>query len=135
MRHRAQSSAKGEDVMRTIMRNAVLAAGLILVCAGGTAQASTSDVVEANVPFPFVVNGENFPSGKYMIERDYTAPSIVMIRGEKNNHAVALVLTMPDEGRDPAGSRPALTFNRSENQYHLATIWQSDREGSDIIGR
>src|SRR5215208_757477 len=135
MRHRAQSSAKGENVIRTIMRNAVVATGVLLVCAGGTAQASTSDVVEANVPFPFVVNGENFPAGKYMIERDYTAPSIVMIRGEKNNHAVALVLTMPDEGRDPAGSRPALTFNRSENHYHLATIWQSDREGSDIIGR
>jgi hypothetical protein len=55
--------------MRTIMRNAVLAAGAILVCAGGTAQASTSTVMEANVPFPFAVNQslrEPIPAGEHL---------------------------------------------------------------------
>jgi hypothetical protein len=121
--------------MRTIMRNAVLAAGAILVCAGGTAQASTSTVMEANVPFPFVVNGESFPAGKYMIEREGTSSSVVLIRGEHNNHAATFVLTMPDEGRDPGGSQPALTFSRHENQYRLASIWESGSEGFDVTRR
>lgn len=119
--------------MRTILRNAVLAAGAILVCAGGTAQAATSTVVEANVPFPFVVNGENFPAGRYLIQRDDM--SVALIRGESDNHAVAYVLTRPDEGRDPAGSRPALSFDRHENQYRLAKVWASGGDGFDVIGR
>ena len=51
--------------MRTIFRNAVLAAGAILFCAVGTAQASESIVLKANVPFQFVVRGQVFPAGKY----------------------------------------------------------------------
>jgi hypothetical protein len=121
--------------MRTILRNAVLAAGAILVCAGGTAQASTSTVMEANVPFPFVVNGENFAAGKYMIERDDMSSSVVLIRGENNNHVATFVLTTPNAGQDPAGSRPALTFNRYENRYRLASIWESESIGSNVTGR
>ena len=50
--------------MRFNMRNAVLAAGAILLCVAGTAGASMSTVVKANVPFTFVVNGRTFPAGK-----------------------------------------------------------------------
>jgi hypothetical protein len=118
-----------------IMRNALMAAGAMLVCAAGTARASTTSVLEANVPFPFVVNGENFPAGKYLIQRDDMLPSVVLVRGEKNNHAAAFVITMADGGHDPAGSRPALAFNRYENQYRLASIWESGSEGRDVILR
>ena len=121
--------------MRTILRNAVLAAGGILMCAGGTAQASESTVVEAKVPFAFVVNGESFPAGTYMIERDDTVSSVLLIRGEHNNHAAAFVWTTPDEGRNPAGSQPALSFSRDGNQYRLTGIWESGREGFDVTHR
>lgn len=120
--------------MRSIMRNGVLAAGAMLVCAAGTARASTTAILEANVPFPFIVNGENFPAGKYVIQRDDMSPAVVLIHGEKNNHA-AFMLAIHDDGRDPAGSRPVLTFNRYENQYRLASIWESEREGLDVIAR
>jgi hypothetical protein len=116
------------------MRNAGLAAGVMLVCAG-TARAGMTTMLEANVPFPFVVNGENFPAGKYVIQRDDTSPAVVLIRGEKDNHAAAFVLTMHDDGRDPAGSRSVLSFNRYENQYRLASIWESGSDGLDVISR
>ena len=121
--------------MRSIMRSAVLAAGAILLCAGGTAQASTSTVLEANVPFAFVVNGQNFPAGKYTIQRDDMSSAVVLIRSEQDNHAAMFVSTLPDRGHDPAGSKPALAFKRDENQYRLASIWQSGSEGWDVISR
>ena len=118
--------------MRKMMRNAVLIAGAILVCAGGTARASTWNVVEANVPFSFVVNGQTMPAGKYMVQRDDMASSVLLIRGEGNNHASAFVSTTPDGGHAPAGSQPALTFKRHENQYRLASVWESGSQGWDV---
>jgi len=41
-------------------------------------------------------------------------------------------LTTPAAGKDPAGSAPALTFSRDENQYRLSSVWQSETEGSVI---
>jgi hypothetical protein len=121
--------------MGTIMRNAVLTAGAILLCAAGTARASASTVLEAKVPFPFVVNGQNFPAGTYTVQRDDMSSSVVLIRGENNNHVAAFAATTPDGGHHPAGSRPALTFARHDNQYQLSSIWESAREGSDIVIR
>jgi hypothetical protein len=107
----------------------------ILLCAGGTARASTSNVVEANVPFPFVVNGETLPAGKYLVQRDDMSSSVLLIRGEGNNQMAAFVSTTPDGGHDPAGSKPVLTFNRYANQYRLAGVWESGGEGWDVSAR
>jgi hypothetical protein len=121
--------------MRKMMRNAVLIAGALLVCAGGTARASTSNVLEANVPFSFVVNGQTLPAGKYMVQRDDMSSSVLLIRGEGNNHASVFVSTTPDGGHDPAGSQPALTFKRHENQYRLSSVWESGNDGWDVSAR
>jgi hypothetical protein len=121
--------------MRFNMRNAVLAAGAILLSAAGTAVASTSTVVKANVPFTFVVNGRTFPAGKYTIQRDDTSSSVLLIRGEKNDQPATFVATTPDGGHDPAGSQPALTFKRQENQYRLSSVWESGTEGWDVRTR
>ena len=121
--------------MRSMMRKAVMAAGAILLCSVGTARASMFTVSEVQVPFPFVVNGENFPAGKYTVQRGDTASSVVLIEGEHGNHAAAFVSTIPDGGPNPAGSQPALTFTRHENQYRLSKIWESANEGWDISSR
>ena len=114
--------------MRTILKSAVLAAGAVLVCAGGTATASPTSTVKATVPFPFVVNGQNFPAGTYTIQRD---ESTLLVRGEKGKTA-AYVLATADSGRDPAGSQPALSFQRRENQYCLSSVWDADGDGWDV---
>jgi hypothetical protein len=122
--------------MRTIMRIAVLVAGAILVGLVGTARASASNVLEVKVPFAFAVNGQILPAGKYMVERDDMSSSVLLIRGEGNkNHMAAFVSTTPDGGHDPAGSRPALTFTRHENQYRLSSVWESANEGWDVGSR
>jgi hypothetical protein len=113
----------------------VLVAGAVLLCAAGTARASAVTVLEANVPFPFMVKGEYFPAGKYMVQRDDTSSSVLMIRGEGHNPAAAFVPAMRDSGHDPAGSAPALSFTQYENQRRLTKVWESDREGWDVSAR
>ena len=121
--------------MRTIVRNVVLAAGAILLCASGTAQASPSTVLKAKVPFPFVVNGHELPAGMYRVQRDdMSSSSVLLIRGEGSNHSVAFLTATPDYGQDPAGSKPALTFKRRENEYRLASVW-AQSQGWDITSR
>lgn len=120
--------------MRTIMKNAVFAAGVLVLFGSATARGSTSPVLHADVPFPFVVNGQAFPAGKYKIERDDTS-SILLIREEGTGHAAKFISTTPDGGKDPAGSRPALTFKRHENEYRLASVWESQGRGWDVAGR
>ena len=121
--------------MVPIIRNRFLAAGALLLCVTGAAQASPSAVLEANVPFAFVVNGRTLPAGKYIVERDPGSYSVILIRGEHKNHALALADTRPDGASDPAGSRPALTFKRDGNQYRLTGIWQSQNDGWDVMSR
>ena len=121
--------------MRTMMRNVVLAAGAIVLSVSGTARAGTTTVLQAAVPFPFVVNGQRFPAGKYVVQHDDMSSSVLMIRGEGNDRAGVFVSTTPDGGPDPAGSHPALTFKRHENQYRLSSVWQSQGQGWDVTSR
>ena len=68
--------------MRTMMRYAIPVAA-ILIGAAGRAQAGTP-LMEAVVPFPFIVNGHTMPAGKYTVERDDVASSVLVLRGEGN---------------------------------------------------
>jgi hypothetical protein len=115
--------------MRTILKNTVLTAGAMLLCAAGTAGADT--LFEAKVPFPFVVNGRTLPAGKYRVQRDEMRSTVFLIRNEQHHHPAAFVAVVPDSGKDPAGSHPALTFIRDEKEYRLSGIWSSD-EGWDV---
>jgi hypothetical protein len=121
--------------MRSIMRKSVMLAGAFLLFAGATANAAASNLMEVKVPFSFVVNGQSFPAGQYMVERDDMGSPVLLIRGEKRNHAAAFVSTLPAVGQDPAGTVPALTFTRYENQYRLSGIWESGSEGWSVIAR
>ena len=89
-----------------------------------------------NVPFPFVVRGQTLPAGAYVLQSDDQDRAVMMIRGATAHHAsTALVLTIPADGRDPAGDKPALTFTRVENQYRLSTVWESGTEGRALSTR
>src|SRR5690349_17697534 len=115
--------------MRSVLTRATLVAAGIVALIGGTASASVFDV---KVPFPFVVQGRQFPAGQYRVERDTS--SAVLIRGEKGS-ASTYVLTTPAAGTDPSGGDPALRFRRYENQYRLAEIWESGNQGREIAAR
>lgn len=113
--------------MRSVMlKTAMLGAALLL--ASGTARAA---VLEVDVPFPFVVNHETFPAGRYQLEQDVLAgPSVMIIRGMHTPQA-AIIATHEAGGQGP--SKPALQFEHRENQYRLQNIWESPTEGQSII--
>ena len=116
--------------MHSRMRNLILAAGAVVLGAT-TAGAATSTIFEGEVPVPFVINGTTFPAGKYMVQRE--SSSVLLIRGEKKNHAAAFIDTMRDSGFDPAGAQPALVLKEVEGKYQLTGVWESTGEGWDIV--
>jgi hypothetical protein len=108
----------------------------VLLCAAGTARASGDTMFKANVPFAFEVNGHTLPAGTYLIQHDdMSSPSVLTLRHVGKDHAIATVTTIPDNGQDPAGSKPALAFKRHEGEYQLSTVWQSSGDGFDISNR
>jgi hypothetical protein len=118
--------------MWIVAKRTTLVAAALLAFAGGPA---TAAVVDVKVPFPFVVQGHQFPAGQYHVQRDELDPSVVLIRGDKGNTATMFVLTRPAAGHDPVGDRPALTFTRHENQYRLADVWESAGQGHEVVVR
>ena len=120
--------------MRSIVRKSVMLAGALLLFAGATANAAEGYSFEVKVPFPFVVTGQTFPAGQYMVE-EQAEGSVLLLRGEKGNHAVTFVRATRATRPEPAGTEPALTFTRSENQYQLSSVWEPGSEGWSVIGR
>ena len=83
----------------------------------------------SQIPFPFM----STPVVHARADRVERDASVVFIRGEKNNRAAAVALTMPASGHDPKGNIPALTFTRYENRYRPLTIWESGSTGEDLL--
>ena len=120
--------------MRSIVRKSVMLAGALLLVAGANANAAEGYSFEVNVPFPFVVTGQTFPAGQYMVE-EQAEGSVLLLRGEKGNHAVTFLRTTRASRQEPAGTQPALTFTRDEKQYRLSSVWESGSEGWSVMGR
>jgi hypothetical protein len=120
--------------MRSIVRNALLAAGAMLVGLAGTAHASPITVMKADIKFPFEVNGQQFPAGTYFIQRDDMEPAVLLIRSANSKHE-AFFTTNRDGGKDPVGEDAALNFKWDEHQYRLVSVWESDGEGWDLAGQ
>jgi len=115
------------------MRSAIVTSALLgaSLLASGTARAS--EILEFNVPFPFQVNHETFPAGRYTVEEGPLGnTSVLLIRG-MNTPQAAFVTTHDAAGQGP--KHPSLQFQRHDNQYRLANIWESPKEGQSIIAQ
>jgi hypothetical protein len=118
--------------MRSAIKKSLVFAVVALGLFAGSAQAQEEMIVK--VPFAFVVQGQTLPAGKYVVSRGSEDRSAMVLRGEDaNSKSIAIVMTMPADGHDPAGDKPALTFSRFENQYRLSTIWESASEGQQMF--
>src|SRR5437867_4383227 len=106
----------------------IIIAGATLLCLGGTARAQD---LEITVPFAFHVGGVTLPAGHYDVERDANT-GIVLLRGDRKTPGEVFVFTLPADGRDPAGNKPALTFSRYEAGYRLSGIWESATDGRKV---
>jgi hypothetical protein len=111
------------------MKRSVMVVAALLVCLGGTAGAAT---VQVKVPFPFQLHGQMLPAGQYLVTSD--GNGVVEIEGVRGTTGGMFAMTTPVSGHDPAGEKPALTFQRFERQYRLATIWTSATEGLAVTG-
>src|SRR5262245_11956630 len=74
--------------------------------------------VKANIPFDFMVGGEQLPAGKYTVAMG-VARSGLTCRNWKTTQA-AISITQEYEVR--ADSKPRLVFHRYGNQYFLAKV-------------
>ena len=106
----------------------IIIASATLLGLSGTAGAQDLDVM---VPFAFHVGGVTLPAGHYEVEKDMNS-GVVLLRGERGTPGAAFVLTLPADGRDPAGNKPALTFSRYEAGYRLSGIWESATDGRTV---
>ena len=116
--------------MKTMMRYAIPVTA-ILLGAGARAQAGTP-LMDAVVPFPFVVNGHTMPAGKYTVERDDVASSVLVLRGDGKHHPEVFIPTIQEETRPTARRQPTLTFERQGDHYRLAQVRDDESEQWDL---
>jgi hypothetical protein len=121
--------------MRAAISKSLSLAGVVLGFGLWAGPAQAQEVI-VKVPFAFVVQGKTLPAGTYEVSRGTDDRAAMVIRGEDaNRKSMAIVLTMPADGHDPAGDRPALTFSHFENGYRLSTIWESATEGQQPVSK
>ena len=121
--------------MWPVMKRSILIGAMCVAGATGTAYAALSDVLEVNVPFPFMVGNHTLPAGQYSIQRDDDMSGMLVIRGEHGTTASAVLNTIPASGREP-GERPAVEFKRMENnEYRLQAIRTGDGLDRSVVVR
>src|SRR5690242_15234837 len=111
-RSRKQTEIDQEnEIMKRNRWQGVAFVGVLLTAA--TAVGQSGRVVEADIPFRFVVAGHTLPAGHYAVS----------IQGEQairitNSHKqAAFVLSFNVEGRTPDEGTASLVFNRYGDKY------------------
>jgi hypothetical protein len=120
-----------EVIMRVAVKKSLALAAVFLGVCVGSARA---EEVTVKVPFPFVVRGQTLPAGEYVVTPATDDSTVMIIRGGNPRHeSMALIETIPADGHDQAGDTPSLTFTHVENEYRLATIWESWSAGRTLL--
>jgi len=121
--------------MKFIVKTTLLLAGALLALDVAAARAADFQDMTVTVPFPFVVHNKTMPAGKYLLQRDDSDMSLLLIRNESGARVASYVLTNSASGHDPSGDKPCLTFTRRGSQYKLSNVWDSTDEGISVIGK
>jgi hypothetical protein len=121
--------------MHSILRTPLLLAGAVLLLDGAAARAADFQNMTVKVPFPFVVRDKTLPAGQYLLQRDESNTSLLLIRNETGHHVGSFVLTNVAAGRDPEGDKACLAFTRQGDTYRLSNVWESSDDGISVIGK
>jgi hypothetical protein len=114
-----------ENIMRLTTTSLLVTTALLGLCVG---EARAQTFVVAKVPFEFTLRGQQFPAGTYEIRDAGNSDGMLSVQGTSNGK-MTFTFAQHIFGTDPAGTRPALVFNRYENGYRLSAIWESATEG------
>jgi hypothetical protein len=119
--------------MKTSFGTALVLGTVLLGVSSSAARAE--EVAWVTVPFPFVVNGQEMPSGRYDVRTIDANPAIVTIDGMGHTRGHAMISTIGEYGHGQANGKPALTFVRDGNQYRLSTVWESGNVAREVVSR
>lgn len=94
----------------------------LITCLANTVNAQSVHRLKINVPFSFVLNGQTFPAGRYIIERtDPGRPNLVTVK-KADGSIVRVVLTQRVE-KDKPNAAASLIFLRREGKHYLSQVW------------
>ena len=101
---------------------AVLLLLALITCLANSVNAQSVHRLKINVPFPFILNGQTFPAGRYVIERtDPGRPNLVTVK-KADGSIVRMVLTQRVE-KDKPNAAASLIFLRREGKHYLSEVW------------
>lgn len=88
--------------------------------------ASAADSMRVNVPFAFVVAGQQFAPGEYVITE--SGSGVILVQGAGKG---AMVLSAPSAPPTAKGSS-GLRFTNTAQQFHLTSVEQQGLETRSI---
>ena len=102
---------------------------LILMMAALTGLANAQTIVlQAQVPFDFVVNGKTIPAGQCLIQSLDGMQTVLSI---SNGNQHDWILSIGDPSPNP-GKKTALVFHRYGDRYFLAEIKRTGKSGYQL---
>ena len=107
--------------MRNIHR-AIALSGLLVLLTFSSAFGQSDRQTIIHIPFNFSVGERNFPSGKYVIERNRNNSDTVWVIRHKDDVGSAILLTRPVRANDVV-EETRLVFNRYDDLYFLSEFW------------
>jgi hypothetical protein len=108
-----------EREMRSLIRSAGIALGVLMFAGAQNASAQIIDTVEFTTSFPFTVGNTAVPAGSYTIRPDDDNPKILELFGQKTS--ALFQVDAVDAPSTP--SKTELVFSRYGDSYVLKNIW------------
>lgn len=115
----------------TIFRAFGIVIAAVAITGGSGRVASADEVVDAKVPFAFVVNGVRLPAGSYIVRPMDTGSGVLAIFSDDGRQFVC-TNTIPADAGQPS-SDAELVFEKFEGQFFLSRVVPASGTEREII--
>jgi hypothetical protein len=120
-----------ERMMTMIFKAAGIVIAVIAIAGASARVASADELVDAKVPFAFVVNGVRMPAGSYVVRQMEVGSGVLAIVSADGRQFV-FTSTIPADA-DRSTSDPKLVFQKFEGQFFLSRIVPASGTEREII--